>query len=360
MEEYMAALSTTKKGAPGTDRVNMPMLRAATEEVHQCILACMNKVLTPGAEIPEAWHKARIVLIPKDGSPANPANFQPISLLQVSYKLFTKIITNQLSIVTNEYILSSSQLGFQPGMSSQSALHVMVDIIEDATRCNNEIHVAYVDFKKAFDLVRHAALLNTLAHYGLRESFIDLVSRLYSDCASDIYLNSNPSEPFPIHRGVRQGNTLSPLLFILAINPMLEWIHSSSEGYQFSNSLKVLTATYCNDVTLVANKPEDLKSMTHQLMLFGAWAGLEVNPSKSAHTCARASQPAMLRMPDRADVSGSAIIPSIPQSACYHYMGVALNLDLDWSSQMASTKSRCPIPAPHCAQAHIHRKQGLH
>jgi hypothetical protein len=83
MEEYMATLSTAKKGAPGTDGVDVPMLKAATVEVHQRILACMNEVLVPGTEILEAWRKARIVLIPKDGSPADPANYQPISLLQV-------------------------------------------------------------------------------------------------------------------------------------------------------------------------------------------------------------------------------------------------------------------------------------
>jgi hypothetical protein len=112
MDEYMAALSTASPGAPGTDRVNAPMLKAAMVEVHQRILACMNNALVLGTEILEAWHIARIVLIPKDGSPANPANYQPISLLQVSYKLFTKIITNRLSVVANKYILSSSQLGF--------------------------------------------------------------------------------------------------------------------------------------------------------------------------------------------------------------------------------------------------------
>ncbi len=143
------------------------MLKAANSDIHQCLLDCMNKVLKPGVEVLEEWRKARIVLIPKDGSPANPANYRPISLLQTLYKIFTKIITNRLSRVANQYILTNSQLGFCTGMSAQAALRVMVDIIEDSNRWNSKLHVAFIDFKKAFDLVHHKALLESLEYYGL-------------------------------------------------------------------------------------------------------------------------------------------------------------------------------------------------
>jgi hypothetical protein len=82
----------------------------------------MNRVLAPGTEVPVEWCKVRIVLILKDGSPANLANYRPILLLQVSYKLFTKIITNHLSLVASKYILSDLQLGFCAGMLAQSTL----------------------------------------------------------------------------------------------------------------------------------------------------------------------------------------------------------------------------------------------
>lgn len=207
MDEYRAALSAAKTGAPGTDGIDVPMLKAAPMEVHLHILACMNGILVQGAEIPEAWCRARIVLIPKDGSPTNPTNYQPISLLQVSYKLFTKIITNWLSAVANKYILSSSQLGFQPGMSAQSTLHAMVDIIEDSARHGSKIHVAYIDFWKAFDLVFHTALWETLTHYGLSADLIDLIHRLLATVCLTSTSIPVPVNPSP-YSGVCSRETL--------------------------------------------------------------------------------------------------------------------------------------------------------
>ncbi|ELR20019.1 uncharacterized protein ACA1_113640 [Acanthamoeba castellanii str. Neff] len=175
-------------------------------------------------------------------------------------------------------------------------------------------------------LIPKDALLESLDYYGLGARLIDLISRLYNNCKSDMFLNHSTSSTFPINRGVRQGDTLSPLLFILILNPLLKWIKRGESGHQFPNGLTILVVAYCDDVALVGRKAEDLEESTRKLALFSAWAGLEVNPSKSAHTCSRASRPAVLRVPDTTSATG--------------YMGVALNLDLNWAAQMAQTKNR--------------------
>jgi exonuclease III len=131
-EEFRAALHGTKNGAPGTDGVDAAMLKATSLETQELLRLGMNDILARRAPVPEEWKVARIVLIPKDGAPDNPANYRPISLLQVSYKIFTKILTNRLSRVANKHILDRSQLGFRKGMSAQSALRVMVDVLEDS------------------------------------------------------------------------------------------------------------------------------------------------------------------------------------------------------------------------------------
>jgi hypothetical protein len=78
MTKYQAVLSSTKAGAPSTDRINALMLKAATDGDHQRILECMNNTLVPNAAVPEEWCAARIILIPKTGSLTNPANYRPI------------------------------------------------------------------------------------------------------------------------------------------------------------------------------------------------------------------------------------------------------------------------------------------
>lgn len=128
-------------------------------------------------------------------------------------------------------------------------------------------------------------------------------------CESDIYLNCNISSRFPINQGVQQGDTLSPLLFIIAINPLLEWISRGNTGHQFANGLTIPVVVYCDDIALVSCNAEDLEEITYKLIQFGAWAGLEVNMSKSVHTCARAGRPAVLRAPDATNPMGQAAIP---------------------------------------------------
>jgi hypothetical protein len=183
-------------------------------------------------------------------------------------------------------------------------------------------------------------MLEALAHYGLGPDFVDLIQRLYWDCKSDIFLNQSCSSTFPICQGVRQGDTLSPLLFILTINPLLNWISRGNTRHQFTNGLTTPITAYCNNFALVGHKAEDLEEAMSKLVRFGAWAGLEVNANKSAHTNTRASHNTMLQVPYTASATGLEAIPLIPQSTCYQYMGVALNLDLNWSTQMAQTKNQ--------------------
>lgn len=121
MAEFDHALRSTGCGALGTDGVDVDIINAAPPEALALIHQNMNDVLACWVMVPEEWQKARIILLPK-GLVDNPANYCPISLLQVTYKIFTKILTERLAAVANKHILSWVQLGFCKGMSAQLAL----------------------------------------------------------------------------------------------------------------------------------------------------------------------------------------------------------------------------------------------
>jgi hypothetical protein len=111
----------------------------------------MSELITTQALLLASWLKGRIILLPKPGSPANLSNYHPISLLQVVYKVYTKIIANCLSLVVGKHILSHHQMGFWPGMLAQLALQAVADILKDSKVQSTELHLAYIDCKKAFD-----------------------------------------------------------------------------------------------------------------------------------------------------------------------------------------------------------------
>jgi hypothetical protein len=162
----------------------------------------MSELLTTQSDLPPLWREASITLIPKEGSLMLPSNYHPISLLQVSYKLYTSIITSRLTVLANKYILSPHQMGFRPGMSSTDALRVVVDIVEDVLTFKKELHVAYVDCKKAFDYLHHHAIFEVLTYYGLGEPFINAIKQLYTGCTAKALINNTPTPSFPIERGV--------------------------------------------------------------------------------------------------------------------------------------------------------------
>lgn len=337
--EFATTMNAACNGAPGTDGIDAVMLKAAPKEAHTILRNNMNDILSSIASIPPEWQTAHIILLPKEGAPDNPANYQPISLLQTTYKVFTKILTEQLSAIANKYILNHSQLGFHKGMSTQSALHTLTNVLEEAKHSNKEVHVAYVDFHKAFDSIRHQELFDILEFYGLGQNFIKLIHDLYTGCHTDIYINN--SNCFPVAQGVRQGNTLSPLLFILAINPALDWINQPGTGYEFSNGVQVPSITYCDDIVLTGSCALEVQTTFHQLVTFGKWIGLDINPTKSTYTSARSKAQAILNMTGSCEgIPYTTPVPWLPPGTSYQYMGVLINANLDWNNHLTHTRSK--------------------
>jgi len=229
-DEYSRALKNSRQGAPGTDGLDTNILAALPDQAHNILREAMSKILNEAAGIPDEWKVARMTLLPKEGSPHDPANYRPISLLQVSYKIFTAIITHRLARAVDPHVLSPNQMGFRKGIAPTTPLRVVIDAIEEANLSNKELHITFVDCKKAFDSIKHPAITEALSRYGASEKFIRVIQEIYSDCNSHFTINGIQSPNFNVERGVRQGDTLSPLLFLLTINPLLEWINADTQG----------------------------------------------------------------------------------------------------------------------------------
>jgi hypothetical protein len=170
-EEFAQALGGLNNMAPGTDGISVDILRALPADVLLGIHTQISALIANGLPIPDKWKNAQIILLPKPGLLADPTNYRPISLLQVLYKLYTSILTNRLANFTSSHIFTPHQLSFHKGMSAQSALRAVVDVVEEAKLHNKEIHVAFIDFKKAFDSISHHTVHEALAHYGAGVKF---------------------------------------------------------------------------------------------------------------------------------------------------------------------------------------------
>ena len=156
-----------------------------------------------------------IALIPKKENPENIDDYMPISLLNYSLKCITKILSSRLQKVILQ-IVHTNQYGFIKGRTIQDCLAWSFQFLHLCHKSKKEIVILKIDFEKAFDKLEHHVIIQVLRHKGFSEKWVSWIQNLLSSGSSSILLNGNPGKSFSCKRGVRQGDTLSPLLFVLA------------------------------------------------------------------------------------------------------------------------------------------------
>jgi len=228
--------SKARNKAPGIDGAVNEIFYYARDEIADYVLKIFNEFLKPDAEIPEEWMVSRIFLIYKDspnGSEENPLEYRPISLMCVGYKMFTTLIEQRLRKV-HENLFSNTQGGFRPNRACIHKVTTLVNTILDAKLNEREIHILFLDIKKAYDSVHIDEVLFTLNRMGYNLDIINLLAKLNTNCQGTIMTPYGDTDRFTFGGGLRQGDPISPLLFLLFLEPLLGWIEEEHTGYKLT------------------------------------------------------------------------------------------------------------------------------
>ena len=185
-------------------------------------------------------------------------NYRPISLLSVFNNLFEKCIARQLvNFLETNKVFYDFQFGFRKLFSTSFALLELVDMIKHELDSGHYVMGVFIDFKKAFDTVDHAILLEKLSYYGVRGHVNNFFKSYLLNRSQYTVINDIQSSTQPITCGVPQGSVLGPILFLLYINDI----------YKITNSAKVRlfaddTSIYFKDKSVDMLKQDSVICLT--------------------------------------------------------------------------------------------------
>ena len=271
--------------SPGEDGIQVDIIKKLHSDIFQDLCMIFNTCLEV-ENIPNTWTIGKIKLIPKSNNKGEPSEFRPITLLQVMYKIFSSIIESRLSnFFSKNNLISSYQAGFRKGYSTHSQINILNNILEDRKQFNSEIHIIYIDFVKAYDSVEHWAIKQILEYYKVDTKIINLISNIHKSSNSFITLNIGDTSPFPLERGIRQGDGIAPLLFLIFINPLLEQLNKLN-GYSFSQNqnLKVSAVGFADDCCLVSNTRDKILKSFEIVQKYCNFYGTQINTKKTEYS----------------------------------------------------------------------------
>ena len=324
--EVRLALARAKDGkASGFDSIPVEVLRnnTAINCLHKLFNKCFQSCLAPNI-----WARGVINPIPKDSSkdPRVPLHYRGITLASCIYKLYCSILNSRLVIWAEQNgLVEDEQNGFRKGRSCQDHLTSITNIIDTRRQYNQSTFVAFVDFRKAYDHIDRLRLWARLRQLGMPQKFLSVLQSLYSNVECSVRINGVCTEWFPVKIGLKQGCILSPVLFNLYINGLVERLKRSGLGVSV-DGLKVALLIYADDLAILAESEEDLKAMLNELHKWSEEFAMDVNVEKTKIVHFRRG-PATPRT-EEVFLYGMKPIQVVSQ---YRYLGLVLTECLDWS-----------------------------
>ena len=130
----------------------------------------------------------------------------------------------------NQNILDDNQFGFRDGRSTADCIFILQSIIQKTLSSKSKLYCAFVDYEKAFDTIIHDAMWIKLVNSGISSKVVTIIKSIYNRIIASIKLSSDISACFDICLGLKQGEPLSPLLFVIFINDVRQQLENGPEG----------------------------------------------------------------------------------------------------------------------------------
>ena len=284
LQEATAVLKKMNNGkSPGTDGFTVEFFKVFWKKrLGGLVVRSINEAFVKG-EMSTTQKEGIIICIPKGDKPREYLkNWRPISLLNVVYKIATACIAERMKTVLPK-LIKDDQTGFMANRYIGSNTRLIYDLINHCNTNNVKGLLLGIDFEKAFDSLDWNFMHRVLSAFGFKEDLRKWINIFYTNIKSTVLVNGQSSPWFEIKRGCRQGDPISPYLFVLCAEILATMIRENKDiiGIRIGETEHKISQ-FADDTELFQNgERKTFEETIYTIEFFGQISGLKINIEKT-------------------------------------------------------------------------------
>ena len=326
VKHVLQSMAFSKAGGP--DGVPMQVLQHLTDSAIQELTRIINMSWTSGM-CPLLWKSSRLVPIPK----SKPGAYRPISLTNAFARVADRLVTRRLTHFLERFqAIPGEQAGFRTAMSAEMQCCSFVEWISQRQQNGDSVNCVFLDASAAYDNVHHDILMARLGALDPPARLTKWINSFIRGREVDTKWGSTVSKKRSIHRGVPQGSSMSPVLWLLYMAPIFDDLKLPNLAKHRADFMPFL---YADDIAIAVSSRlvEALQSVTQDLLNhvadFCRRSCITLNGSKSVQVVISTSY--AIRCAAIPQTLNGTPIPSA-DSACF--LGILVNATMSWNSAL--------------------------
>ena len=273
--------------------------------------------------VPSWLTRGRTSLLQKDKSKGNVAsNYRPITCLPLVWKLLTGVITDQIyAHLDQEKLLPEEQKGCRKGSrGTTDLLYIDRAVIKEVKSRNKNLAMAWIDYKKAYDMFPHSWVIECLDLFGVAEITKSLLVNSMEKWKVMLCSGNSELGEVEIKRGIFQGDFLSTLVFVLALIPLSLILRKAKVAYEFSESKeKINHLLFVDDLKLYSRNEKVLDLIVQTVHVFSEDIGMEFGIEKCAMLVMEKGK---IVKSVSIELPGGKVIKSLQEGESCRYLGI--------------------------------------
>lgn len=229
----------------------------------------------------ERINRSYMALLPKKPSAVKVTDFRPICLQNCSVKIAVKLLTSRFRSQISE-LIDPDQTGFLKGRTIAENFVYAAELVQVCYKRKVPTLVLKLDFAKAFDTVNWSSLMAVMRVRGFSDTWCKWIERVLTSSLTAVLVNGCPGQWFNCRRGLRQGDPMSPYLFLLVADLLQTLIKTDGQVRHPLGNSSCIVLQYANDtLILLRGELRDVERLKMLLDQFSAATGLNINFDKS-------------------------------------------------------------------------------